>query len=169
MSDTFREPTPGEIQNALLQFMGQNLGEIKKLDGSIVAKNPTLQGMTLNPRKVLQTVPSSPTQPSPIQQPVAAVPVAQTEVTDTQLTATPPATHSVVPATDVPPDDPNQMLFDFINDLQKTPSVIAVIQSIDKKTNDIWSLSRSVSQLEGKVDKLIEDLKVFKKKVKEVA
>ena len=65
MSDTFREPTPEEIKLLTLQFMGQNLGDLKALDGHIVSKNPTLQGLSLNPEGILKTIPMQQAQALP--------------------------------------------------------------------------------------------------------
>lgn len=170
MSDTFKPLTPDEIQSTLIQFMGQNIGEIKKLDTSIVAKNATLQGLTLNPKQILATIPSTPqNQQAPLapQQPVAS-PAAQIEQIE-HITA---PNQSVSTVQEVQQEDPNQLLFDFVNDLQKTPSILSTIQSIDKKTNDIFSLARSISQLEAKIDTLttlIQNSNAFKKKKEQQA
>lgn len=59
MSDAFREPTPEEIRLATLQFMGQNLGDLKQLDNHIVSKNQTLQGLNLNAEGILRGLPNN--------------------------------------------------------------------------------------------------------------
>lgn len=55
--DAFRETTPEEARLIALQFMGQNIGDIKELDKNIISKNPTLQGNTLNVQNVLNSIP----------------------------------------------------------------------------------------------------------------
>lgn len=55
--DAFRETTPEEAKMAVLQFLGQNLGEIKDLDSRIINKTNTLQGNTLNVNQVLNSIP----------------------------------------------------------------------------------------------------------------
>jgi len=57
--DAFRETTPEEAKMAVLQFLGQNLGEIKDLDSRIINKTNTLQGNTLNVNQVLNSIPSN--------------------------------------------------------------------------------------------------------------
>ena len=75
-TSTFREPTPAEIQQAVLQFMGQNIGELKELDANLISKTNTLNGMTLQPKQILDSVPrynNAPVhQQQPISQPVHA-------------------------------------------------------------------------------------------------
>jgi len=90
MSDTFRDISSDELKSVMLNFMGQNMGDLKQLDNYIVSKNQTLQGVTLDPHKVLNSIappaaaPQSPAfnltpQPVPIPNTpvaVAAAPVA---------------------------------------------------------------------------------------------
>jgi len=69
--DAFRETTPEEAKMAVLQFLGQNLGEIKDLDRRIINKTNTLQGNTLNVNQVLNSISSNlpnniPPAPSPV-------------------------------------------------------------------------------------------------------
>lgn len=89
---TFKEPTPAEIQQAVLQFMGQNIGELKELDANLISRTNSLNGMTLQPKQILESVPRydvpAPQQPhiqQPIQQQqyVQAVPPPATHVVDT--------------------------------------------------------------------------------------
>lgn len=63
MEETFKDVTPAEIQRAVLQFMGENIGELKTLDSHIVNRTNTLNGITLRPEEVLRSI------PQPIQQP----------------------------------------------------------------------------------------------------
>jgi hypothetical protein len=64
--DTFREPTLEEAKMLALQFMGQNLGEIKELDKNIIGKTNTLKGNTLNVQNILNSIPVQ--QQAPVQQ-----------------------------------------------------------------------------------------------------
>lgn len=60
MDDGFiKELTPDEIKMATIQFMGQHLtGEMKELNKNIIGQSATLRSLSLDPVKVLQTVPS---------------------------------------------------------------------------------------------------------------
>lgn len=59
--DTFRDVSPEEAKFFALQFMGQHLtGDLKELNKNIVSQNQTLQGMTLDPVRVINTIPGSP-------------------------------------------------------------------------------------------------------------
>ena len=65
--DTFEELSPEELKMTALQFIGQNLsGPLKELDNFIINKNPTLQGKTLDPYRVVNSIPVS------VEPPVAA-------------------------------------------------------------------------------------------------
>ena len=56
--DTFSEPTPEEIRLATIQFMGQHLmGDLKELNKNIVSQNQTLRGMTIDPERIVNTIP----------------------------------------------------------------------------------------------------------------
>lgn len=50
------EPTPEQARAIALGFMAQSIGEIKQLDNFIVNKTPTLQGRSLDPQKVLDSI-----------------------------------------------------------------------------------------------------------------
>jgi|GEM_PF-4432475 len=82
--DTFNEAglSPDEIKMLTLQFMGQHLtGDLKVLDQNIISRNNTLQGMVLNPTAVINSIPSSASQPLP--QPQVPVLSQQVQVTPT--------------------------------------------------------------------------------------
>ena len=58
--DTFREISPDEAKYFALQFMGQHLtADLRELNKNIISQNQTLQGMTLDPVRVINTVPTS--------------------------------------------------------------------------------------------------------------
>jgi hypothetical protein len=57
--DAFREPTPEEAKLLALQFMGQNIGDIKEINKNVVGRSNNLNGNIINVEKVLSTLPSS--------------------------------------------------------------------------------------------------------------
>ena len=129
MDDTFRELSPEEIKLATIQFMGQHLtGEMKELNKNIVGESSTLRSLSIDPVKVLQTVPGDNGRPFanvvnagvnipqqrfvPVQQPVQVQPIQQ------------------------PVPDPNQLEFDFA----KQASLLERIDSINSKLDKIINL-----------------------------
>lgn len=159
MSETFREPTPVELQATLIQFMGQNLGEIKKLDSNILDRNNTLQGLTLQPEAVLRTLPTVAPPPQPPPQPVVREPIQNVPITDQIAVVT------VQPEPN--PHDPNQLVFDFITDLKQTPSLKDTIISIEKKVSVIPDLYSNLYKVDKKLDEIIELLQQADLKKKE--
>lgn len=98
-----------------LQFMGQTLGELKELDRNIISKNNTLQGITINPEKVLNSIPVA-TAPAPA--PISpALPVTFT----TPAAAVPAAPVFVAPPAPAPTParDDNQLELNFSYDIVK--------------------------------------------------
>lgn len=150
MSDTFRELEPHELHHTLLQFMGQNLGELKQLDASLVNKNNTLTGITLQPREILKTLPVGPMPPSP--QPIPQqIPHNNTLPTQTSTPVQPLQHENQVQ------DDPNQLLFNFVNELNSDPSILNIIKKISSNVDyRISDLNVSVKKIEDKIDKVIE-------------
>jgi hypothetical protein len=158
MSDAFRELSPGELQATLIQFMGQNLGEIKKLDSDIVERNNTLQGLTLQPEAVLRSLPVQPVPPQqPAQHPVQV--------------AQPPVLPTIQPIPqqiqNEPADNPDQLLFDFVNDIKNDPSLKDTIKLIEKRVATISDISSSLYNLNKKIDQVIDYINEtqFKKKI----
>ncbi len=166
MSDAFRDLTPQEIQNTLLQFMGENIGELKQLDQSLLNKNNTLQGMTLKPAEVLRTVAVDLPKPvlvvsQPLEQ---TAPLVQTQ--SLQATITPTDLKSQVMEGN--PEDPNQLIFDFVNDIGKTPSIVHEIQSTAKRISVIeFTLKKIEAQLES-IEAAFKQAQI-KKKVTHIA
>lgn len=124
--DAFREPSSHEIQHTVLQFMGQNMGDFKQLDNSLISKNNTLQGMTLQPSRVIKSVPvSAPQQVKPTFQPTAQpVPIAPTLETKN-------------------PNDPTQLEFNFENTqygksiLESLKEIVSLLEQQNKTLNSI--------------------------------
>lgn len=128
--DSFKELSPEEIKMATLQFMGQHLtGDLKVLDQHIVSKNRTLQGATIDPVRVLNTIPSP-------HGPYANVVNAGVNIQhqpqpiniQPQVNNTPPPAPSVT--------DPNQLEFTF-------------------KQTDVDDIFNKIDRIESKIDKLL--------------
>ena len=104
--DTFEELSSEDLKMTALQFIGQNLsGPLKELDSFIISKNPTLQGKTLDPHKIINSIPGS------MQSPVA------TNVVNAGLNVQqhPVQQQYITPHVVVEPfqKDDNQLEFDF--------------------------------------------------------
>jgi len=60
--DTFKDLSPEEIKMITLQFMGQHLtGDLKQLESHMISKTTSLQGMTIDPAKVINSIPAQAT------------------------------------------------------------------------------------------------------------
>jgi len=67
--ETFNDNlSPEELKMLTLQFMGQNMGELKEMDKNIVTRTNTLRGMELDPHAVLNSLPATAQLQQPIQQ-----------------------------------------------------------------------------------------------------
>jgi hypothetical protein len=138
--DTFNDNlSPDDLKYLTLQFMGQNMGELKELDKNLITKTNTLNGMILDPHAVLNSIaPARQTQQQPyIQQP----PVVQ----QPELTINTPPPQEVVPENDV-----NQLEFNFNNN-PYTVQVFDRIESIERKIETILKLQTEIlSSLQNK-------------------
>jgi len=137
--DTFREVSPEEAKMLTLQFMGQHLtGELKQLDQHIIQKNPTLQGVTIDPNKILNSV--------PVQQQPANVVNAGLNIEHTvQPINTQTASTSVLQAQTV--RDPNQLEFDFDN-CSYSKTIFERLDSMDRKLTQILELFKKTENLD---------------------
>jgi len=130
--DTFREVSPEEAKMLTLQFMGQHLtGDLKQLDKHIVQKNPTLQGATFDPNKILDSVHV---------QPVNAVNAGL----NIEHVSQPINIQAVsMPAPQVQPAlvarDPNQLEFDFDN-CAYSKTIFERLDSVDRKLSQLLEL-----------------------------
>ena len=136
MSDNanIRDVHGEEARLVLAQFLGQQLGELKEIDKSIISRNPTLQGATIDAQKLLRDIPlHGPTTSlgaPPINQVDASLPVI------TRGRVAPPAIN----------DD--QIEFDFRYDVAKD-----IAERLSRVESDI-----------GKILKFIEGFKLPEKK-----
>jgi hypothetical protein len=155
--DTFREPTPEEAQFAVLQFMGQHVtGDLKMLESNLVSKNQTLNGMTIRPESVLQSVaqaiPNS-NQPAPVvQEPTIpelqpVLPLLET------VTVQPQAEVKVEPVL-----DKDQLEFNF-NSSPYTVEVFDALKRIEDRLLVITDLQGDIKRLEEKIDSLLDHTK----------
>lgn len=136
MSDNanIRDVHGEEARLVLAQFLGQQLGELKEIDKSIISRNPTLQGATIDAQKLLRDIPlHGPTtslDAPPINQVDASLPVI------TRGRVAPPAIND------------NQIEFDFRYDVAKD-----IAERLSQVESDI-----------GKILKFIEGFKLPEKK-----
>jgi|694.fasta_scaffold52740_7 hypothetical protein len=158
MSETFRDLSPTELHATLIQFMGQNIGEIKKLDSDILDKNNTLRGLTLQPEAILRSLPTQPV-PPPQPLPVQSLPQQAVQIQPMQQVVNTPQIDAV--------ENSDQLLFDFINDVKNDPSLKDTIKLIEKRVATISDISASLYNLNKKVDQIIDSINdpQFKKKI----
>lgn len=108
--DTFTEPTPEEVRLATIQFMGQHLmGDLKELNKNIVSQNQTLRGMTIDPERVINTIPGDRRPPRVVQPPQYVNPVHTTVNAGVNLQST----NAVQVQLPEVKEDPNQLTFNF--------------------------------------------------------
>lgn len=58
MESQSRDLEANEAKLIALQFLGQNIGELKDLDKRIINRTPSLNGLKLDPKKVIDSIPS---------------------------------------------------------------------------------------------------------------
>jgi len=128
--DSFRSLSPEEIKLATLQFMGQHLSsEIKELNNNLVSKSATLSNLSMDPNRVLNTIPSS--APNTYSTTVnAGINVTQPQVPVNLA----PAAAVVVQSPIV--NDPNQLEFDF-NSSNYAKLIFDRLDSIDRKLSKL--------------------------------
>lgn len=127
--DTFREVSPDEAKLITLQFLGQNvMSEIKEIDKNIIDRNRNLQGLTIQPHDILNSIPgttrASQAQPAPqyIQQQPQYAPA---------------------PVPQQPQGDPNQLEFNFDN----SATAQKIFDRIDTILRKIETLEAIVTKL----------------------
>ena len=127
--DSFKELTPEEIRLATIQFMGQHLtGDLKVLDQHITNKTTSLQGLTIDPLRVINTIPNS-------QSPVANVVNAGINIPQPQ--------HSLnVQTVEVVKNDPNQLEFDF----DSSPYSKQIFEQLDRIERKLDTLNSTLKK-----------------------
>lgn len=127
--ESFKSLSPEEIKLATLQFMGQHLSsEIKELNNNLVSQSATLRNLSMDPNKVLNTIPSR--APNTYSTTVnAGINVVETP----PVNAVPPA---VVAVQSPIVNDPNQLEFDF-NNSNYAKLIFDRLDSIDRKLSKL--------------------------------
>ena len=147
--------TPDQIKMLTLQFMGQHLtGDLKELDKNLVAKNNTLQGMSLDPAAVLKTIAPIAPQQVPVSEIQYNVPQPVPAVSPTAPQYIAPVVQQAV--TPTPETNQDQLEFSF-NTSPYTVSIFEKLSIIEKKLSTLLSIEERLSNLE-------ESLKDVKKK-----
>ena len=127
--DTFRDISPDEAKLITLQFLGQNLmGEVKEIDKNIIDRNRNLQGLTIQPQDILNSIPGITRNQQAQQAPQYIQP---------QL---PPAP---APVLQQPQGDPNQLEFNFDN----SATAQKIFDRIDTILRKIEALEKIVTKL----------------------
>jgi len=128
--ETFRELSPEEQKLALLQFMGQHLtGDLKELQKNLVSSNQTLRGMTIDPARLVKSIPSNTT-------PYATAVNAGLNIAQPQQ---PIQVQSPMPVNQIV-SDPNQLEFDF-NNSNYAKLIFERLDSIDNKLSKLLNTS----------------------------
>lgn len=110
--------SPEEIRLATIQFMGQHLmGDLKELNKNIVSQNQTLRGMSIDPERVVNTIPAPPrvVRPQTPINPMHTTVNAGINVPQAGVNYHQPIQHVQVssPQPQAPAEDPNQLTFNF--------------------------------------------------------
>jgi len=128
--DTFRDISPDEAKLITLQFLGQNvMGEVKEIDKNIIDRNRNLQGLTIQPQDILNSIPGITKNPQAPQQ------VPQ------YIQSQPP--HAPAPVLQQPQGDPNQLEFNFDN----SATAQKIFDRIDTILRKIEALEKIVTKL----------------------
>jgi hypothetical protein len=147
--DTFNDAnlTPDQLKMLTLQFMGQNIGEIKELDRNVLTKTNSLNGMTLNPDAVLNSIPSlNINQPQPVAHQQPTIPASTPS-----LTLQPVESVSVVPVVEQT-NNKDQLEFNFENSplsqqiFDKLATIEDDIRKLRLTQNEILSILKSTQK-----------------------
>jgi len=142
MTDPIREVVGDEAKAVLLQFMGQELPTLHKIDRHITNRTPSLQGITLNMHDVINkisTAGSKPNSSSYSDQAINNQPGLQLPVNTNTIVGVPTAEPLLDEA---PKIDPNQLFFNFKYD---------AVKDIADKLNNI---NDRLEKIEQGIDKL---------------
>lgn len=127
--DTFRDVSPDEAKLITLQFLGQNLmGEVKEIDKNIIDRNRNLQGLTIQPHDILNSIPGT-------------TRAQQTQPAPQYIQQQPQYISATVPQQ--PQGDPNQLEFNFDN----SATAQKIFDRIDTILRKIETLEAIVAKL----------------------
>jgi hypothetical protein len=142
--DSFKELTPEEIRLATIQFMGQHLtGDLKVLDQHITNKTTSLQGLTIDPLRVINTIPGS-------QNPVANVVNAGINIAQPHINNIQPQHNLNVQTIEAVKSDPNQLEFDF-DSSPYSKQIFEQLDRIERKLDTLNSILKKTPLVE-KID-----------------
>lgn len=143
--DPIVDVTGDEAKMAMIQFLGQNMSELRQLDSFIINKTNTLQGFSLNAQEIVDKIPGG--KPPGISSESIPVPAVQQVVTQ-------PVFHVASAQCQVLPEQPkDQLEFDFKYDVardiaeqlekvnMRLSKIEAILIAIDKRVNDIKPVS----------------------------
>lgn len=152
MNDVIREVGGQEARHLVAQFLGQNIGELKKLDSDIIVKSSTLTGNTINLHQIGSDIPVVvPPRPQEFIQPQAPPSIVNTApiqsvVVDTRAVSTPT---SVTPT--------NQFEFNFslsekdiynkLDNIEKqNRKILSLLEALDYKLSNSKELSLDIKK-----------------------
>jgi len=105
--DPIVDVTGDEAKMAMIQFLGQNMSELRQLDSYIINKTNTLQGFAINAQDIIDKIPGGPS-PGILSE---SVPATEVELPTIQVVTMQP---HVVPLV-----SKDQLEFDFRYDVAK--------------------------------------------------
>jgi hypothetical protein len=122
-----------ELRNLTLQFLGQHVtGPMKEIEKTITTRNANLQGLTINPRAIIDSIPHVP----------------YTTTVNAGINATHAPIQNNIPRSQpqinvpVVVNDPNQLEFDF-NNSNYAKLIFDRLDSIDRHLAAIETQSKS--------------------------
>jgi|LauGreDrversion2_6_1035139.scaffolds.fasta_scaffold02116_3 hypothetical protein len=131
--DTFRDISPDEAKLITLQFLGQNvMSEVKEIDKNIIDRNRNLQGLTIQPQDILNSIPGITRNQQAQQAPQQAPQYIQSQLP-----------HAPAPVLQQPQGDPNQLEFNFDN----SATAQKIFDRIDTILRKIEALEKIVTKL----------------------
>jgi len=154
MEQVIREVSGDEAKYLALQFLGQNLGEMKELDKNIVSSLKPITS-SINPDSIVQSIPRVQQQPQPQPVPVAPVtvsapleqaapvsapgPVVIPSLASLQTPAAQPVAQQAAPTY----NDPNQLELNF-NESPYSVRIFERLEAIDKKLNTLIETQQEI-------------------------
>lgn len=159
MEQSIREVTGEEAKLLALQFLGQNLGEMKELDKNIVSSLKPIAN-TINPNAMLQSIPQGMhiSQPAPqpvIQHPaaVATTRAAEPIVIPSLVSLQPSIVNT--PQQNTPNIDPNQLELNF-NESPYSEQIFNKLEALERKLDKFLETQQEI----------INSIELLKKKSK---
>jgi len=159
MEQVIREVTGDEAKLLALQFLGQNIGEMKEFDKNIVSSLKPMYN-AIDPNSIVKSIPGiGQQQPAPVQQPVAAPqPVMQAQPVSAPGPVVIPSLASLqtpVPQSAPVETDPNQLELNF-NASPYSEQIFNKLEALEKKINSFLETQQhiidSIEDIKKKAD-----------------